>query len=89
MRIVSKVKRQKKIKTPGGKNKIHYLKRMKSTVKCSSCGKTLNGSKNLKISQMKKLGKTERLRNQEKYRDICPSCRGNRLLENFLNSYAN
>lgn len=88
MRIVSKMKRQKKIKTPGGKNKTHFLKRMKSTVKCSSCGKMLNGSRNLRISKMKKLGKTERLRNQEKYRDICPSCRGSRLQEKFLSSYA-
>ncbi|MHA1166425.1 MAG: 50S ribosomal protein L34e [Candidatus Hodarchaeales archaeon] len=88
MRIVSRVKKQKKIKTPGGKNRTHYIKRVKSTVKCTSCGKKLNGAKNLRVSKLRKLGKTERLRNQEKFRDICPSCRGTRLQEKFLSSYS-
>ncbi|MHA2298902.1 MAG: 50S ribosomal protein L34e [Candidatus Hodarchaeales archaeon] len=87
MRVKSKARRKKFIRTPGGKVQIHHVKRPKAPLGCVSCGVTLNGVKNLRVSQMRKLSKTEKVRNQIKYKDTCPSCRDKLLKEKVMTKY--
>ena len=87
MRVKSKAKRKKYVRTPGGGIQIHYVKRKNARLKCTSCGVPLNGVKNLRVPQMRKLSKTEKHRNQVKYKDICPSCRERLLTEKILAKY--
>jgi len=63
------------VKTPGGRNVIHYEKRKKSAGKCAICGKPLNRAKMLP-STKKKLSKSEKRpkRPERPYPNLCPSC---------------
>ncbi|MFW9991422.1 MAG: 50S ribosomal protein L34e [Candidatus Odinarchaeota archaeon] len=87
MRVKSNAKRKKFVRIPGGKTHIHHIKRKNANLKCVSCGAALNGVKNLRIPQMRKLSKTEKVRNQEKYKDTCPSCRDRLLKEKVVTIY--
>jgi large subunit ribosomal protein L34e len=60
------------VKTPGGRNVIHYEKRKNSAGTCGICGKPLNRARMLP-STKKKLSKTAK-RPERPYPHLCPSC---------------
>jgi len=71
MRVSKSVKRYK-VKTPGGKNVMHFKKKKSSYVRCKKCGAKLNRPK-LSIKKLKRLPKTKK-RPERPFPELCSKC---------------
>ena len=75
---------KKKVTTPGGKKKVHYLKRKNSAAKCASCGKTLNGVPKKTTSEIRKLPKTKKRPERPYGGNLCHACLKEKIAEKAL-----
>ncbi len=62
------------VKTPGGKNKIHYKPRKPKIAKCASCKKPLHGIPRLIASKFKNLAKTKKRPQRPFGGNLCSKC---------------
>ncbi|MEA3378067.1 MAG: 50S ribosomal protein L34e [Nanoarchaeota archaeon] len=62
------------VKTPGGKNVIHYRKRKPSKAKCASCGKVLQGVPRERPYKMSTMAKSKKRPNRPYGGKLCSSC---------------
>jgi len=72
--------RKKKITTPGGRKKLHYLKRKNAAAKCAVCGKVLHGVPKKTTEEMKKLPKTKKRPERPYGGNLCAGCLKKKLV---------
>ncbi len=68
------------IRTPGGKNVVHYKKRKPKIAHCAECGVDLKGFKRELPHKMKKITKTKK-RPQRPYPNLCSKCMRKRIIK--------
>ena len=66
--------RRVKVKTPGGRVKIHYLKRKPKSAKCGKCGKALIGIPRERPAVFRNLSFTERRVERPYGGNLCSRC---------------
>lgn len=71
---------KKKITTPGGSKKTHYLKKKNANAKCASCGKGLNGVPKTTDDRMKKISKTKKRPERAYGGNLCAKCLKNKII---------
>jgi len=69
------------VKTPSGKNVVHYKKRSLSIRKCSSCKKPLQGIPKLIQSKFKSLSKTKKRPSRPYGGVLCSACSRKKIKE--------
>jgi len=62
------------VKTPGGKTVLHYRKRKSAKPQCGACGKVLPGVARGRITDIKKMSKTERRPERPFGGALCSEC---------------
>jgi large subunit ribosomal protein L34e len=62
------------VRTPGGRNVIHYVERKKSRPHCSSCGTVLHGVKAVAPRKMHSMPKTEKRPERPYGGVLCSQC---------------
>lgn len=70
--IIPRSTKRYKVKTPGGRNVIHFKKRKTSYIVCKKCGAKLNRSK-LNLKEIRKLSKTKK-RPERPFPNLCSKC---------------
>lgn len=69
------------VKTPGGKNVLHYRKRKPAKAHCASCGALLHGVPRERPYVMQRLGKTEKRPERKFGGQLCSRCSRFKLRE--------
>ena len=69
------------VRTPSGKNKIHYRKRKPSKSKCSSCSKILKGVPNIRATKLKRISKSKKRPSRPFGGELCSSCSRKELIK--------
>lgn len=69
------------VRTPGGKNKIHYRQRKPGIAKCAVCGKSLHGIPRLLHSKFKNLAKTKKRPQRPYGGKLCSKCTKQKIME--------
>ena len=70
----SRTLRRIKVKTPGGRNIVHYLPRQPGKAHCAGCRKPLAGVARARPTQLNKLSKTEKRPERPFGGVLCSSC---------------
>ena len=70
--IIPRSKKRYKVKTPGGKNIMHFKKKRPSCATCKKCGAKLNRPK-LSVKELKRLPKTKK-RPERPFPELCSKC---------------
>ena len=71
------------VRTPSGKNKIHYRKRNPGIAKCAVCGKPLHGIPRLLPSKFRNLAKTKKRPQRPYGGNLCSKCFRQKIMEKF------
>jgi large subunit ribosomal protein L34e len=71
--------RRKRVTTPGGRVKVHYVKKRPSPARCASCGKPLHGVPRGLPSEIAKLSKSKKRPERPYGGNLCPSCAKSRI----------
>ena len=70
----SRTYRRKRLRTPGGKNVMHYIKKKPGKPHCAKCGIVLAGTARGSEKQVKKLSKTQRRPERPYGGVLCSKC---------------
>ena len=73
-RYRSRSKKRKQVKTPGGKNILHYEDKRTLKAKCAVCKKEIHGVPQKNNVQMKNLPKVKKRPTRMYGGYLCPSC---------------
>ncbi|MBS3111705.1 50S ribosomal protein L34e [Candidatus Woesearchaeota archaeon] len=83
-KLRSRTKRRVYVKTPGGKNVIHYRDRKTSAPKCGGCREILKGIIRVKATLMKNVNKTSKTVSRPYGGNLCSKCMRKRIIEKWL-----
>jgi large subunit ribosomal protein L34e len=70
----SRSKKRRQVRTPGGKTVTHYKRKKPKENHCGRCGKPLQGVPNYIPSEMKELGKSEKVPERPYAGVLCTGC---------------
>lgn len=82
-RYRSRTFRRVKVRTPGGRNVIHYKSRKPAKAQCASCGKPLAGVARLRPYKLRNTAKTKKRPQRPYGGQLCSKCMRTRIKESF------
>jgi len=84
-RLRSRSLRKVYVRTPGGRNVIHYRFKKPRLAKCGSCGATLKGIPNKRPNEMKNLSKSKK-RPSRPHPNLCSKCMRKKIITEAKNA---